>query len=588
MVNCRKLPLKFAKTGCTPTTGTRMRLAMIQFNPTVGDFEGNARQIRELALAARQSGAELVVFSELAVSGYPPKDLLMRRGFVEACDRAVDQLASITDRQFALLVGHPSRRGLNDERIANAASLLFEGKVDATRHKVLLPNYDVFDEKRYFHPAADTSPIEFRGLRLGVHICEDAWWGEPQTFYHIPPTEQLNPVRSLGAQGCDLFINLSASPFEVDKVARRHRIMRRHVEQFQIPFLFVNQLGANDDLVFDGHSFAMDGQGEVIYNCQGFESDIAHFDFSDGALRSVDGTTGTAPNQRREPQILNSLVLGLRDYMRKCGFNGCVLGLSGGIDSALAAYVGAQAVGPENVHGLLMPSRYSSDHSVLDAVALAESLGIDYATIPIDEVHKAYERLPVVGEELLSQPAGLTDQNLQARIRGALVMLRSNRYGWIALATGNKSELAVGYCTLYGDMCGGFAVLCDLYKRDVYAVSRYINELHGREIIPQHILDKAPSAELAPDQFDQDTLPPYPVLDGILEGLIDRELSPDELIPQYSAETVRWVVRRLDRNEFKRRQIPPGIKLSPRAFGSGRRMPMAAKGFEGLGTTDPQ
>jgi NAD+ synthase (glutamine-hydrolysing) len=283
----------------------------------------------------------------------------------------------------------------------------------------------------------------------------------------------------------------------------------------------------------------------------------------------------TAP---RAAELLDALVLGLQDYMGKSGFTDCILGLSGGVDSALAAYIAAQAVGPQHVHGLLLPSRYSSEHSVADARRLAENLGMDWQIIPIDAVHRAYETLDVVGPELLSAPAGIADQNLQARIRGAIVMIRSNHHGWLPLATGNKSELAMGYCTLYGDMAGGFAVLADLLKRDVYAVSRYINQVREhREVIPQNVLDKAPSAELAPNQLDQDTLPPYPLLDAILEGLIEDEVSVETLCRKYSAETVRWVARRLDRNEYKRKQIPPGIKLSARAFGSGRRMPIAAK-----------
>jgi NAD+ synthase (glutamine-hydrolysing) len=287
------------------------------------------------------------------------------------------------------------------------------------------------------------------------------------------------------------------------------------------------------------------------------------------------------PSPARESLLLNALVVGLRDYVRKSRFTDCVLGLSGGIDSSLACYITVQAVGPEHVHGLLMPSRYSSDHSVADARQLGETLGIDAQIISIDEVHRAYEATAVVGPDLASDPAGLADQNLQARIRGALVMIRSNRYGWLALATGNKSELAVGYCTLYGDMAGGFAVLSDIFKKDVYAVARYINEVkEGREVIPRRVLEKAPSAELAPNQFDQDTLPPYPILDAVLEELIERDASVQSLCDRYPPETVRWVSSRLDRNEFKRRQMPPGIKLSARAFGSGRRMPMAAK-FDG-------
>ncbi|WP_437203807.1 NAD+ synthase [Planctomicrobium sp. SH664] len=553
-----------------------MRIALAQLNPVVGDLEGNCRQIAAAADAARLAGAQLLVTSELAVSGYPPKDLLRRQGFVAACDAAVDQLARHSTSEFGILVGHPTHRGCPGGSLANSASLLFEGRVAANRHKLLLPNYDVFDEKRYFLPAAQIEPVSFLGLKLGVHICEDAWWGTDETFYHLPAASQKDPVATLAEQGVDLFINLSASPYEYGKVARRFKLFQDHIARHRRPFLFVNQVGGNDDLVFDGHSFALNAAGEPVLLLSGFAADFQILETNPLPDAVV------PPPLRREEELLSALTLGLGDYMAKCGFTDCVLGLSGGIDSALAACIAARAVGPERVHGLLMPSRYSSDHSLSDAELLARNLGMDWKTIPIDSVHRAYEQLPTIEGDLASEPGGLADQNLQARIRGACVMTRSNRYGWLALATGNKSELAVGYCTLYGDMCGGFAVLSDLYKRDVYALSRYINEIESREVIPVNVIDKAPSAELAPNQFDQDTLPPYPVLDAILQGLIDEELSPAELARQFPRETVQWVVRRLDRNEFKRRQMPPGIKLSQRAFGSGRRMPMAARGFEGL------
>ncbi len=400
--------------------------------------------------------------------------------------------------------------------------------MESTIHKTLLPNYDVFDERRYFRCAEAVRPMEFRGLRLGVHICEDAWWGHASTSYHDEPLRQFDPVAELARQGVDLFINLSASPFEIDKPDRRARIVARHVETHRRPFLFCNQVGGNDDLVFDGHSFITDATGNTVERLAGFAPD----------LRILE--TGNLPSQPlpfttpREALLLDALTLGLRDYVAKSGFTDCVLGLSGGIDSALAAYIAARAVGPTRVHGLLMPSRYSSDHSVRDAQSLADAIGLDAQTIPIDGIHRSYEALPVISGDLQGEAASLADQNLQARIRGAIVMTRSNRYGWLALATGNKSELAVGYCTLYGDMCGGFAVLCDLLKRDVYAVSRYINDvIEKREVIPESTLTKAPSAELAPNQTDQDTLPPYPVLDAILEGLVEREQSVREVAEHF-------------------------------------------------------
>jgi NAD+ synthase (glutamine-hydrolysing) len=548
-----------------------LKIALAQLNPIVGDLHGNCELVRAAADDALRAGADLLVTSELLVSGYPPKDLLLREGFVAACDRAIDELAASLPHGLTVIVGHPSHREVPGRGIANAASVIEHGRVAATVHKMLLPNYDVFDEQRYFRPADRVAPVRIAGRRFGLHICEDAWWGDESTNYHIPPHPLPDPVALLAEAGVDAFINVSASPFELSKPARRLELIKRHVGRHRRPFLFVNQVGGNDDLVFDGHSLVLNAAGECALTMRGFDSELAFCDLD--RLPAA-----PAPQPSRPALLLDALVLGLRDYMRKSGFRDCVLGLSGGIDSALACYIAARAVGPEHVHALLMPSRYSSEHSVNDARLLAAHLGVDAEVIPIDAIHRAYEGTAVVGADLASQPGGLADQNIQARIRGALVMIRSNRYGWLALATGNKSELAVGYCTLYGDMAGGFAVLCDVFKRDVYAVARYINEtLEQREVIPASTLDKAPSAELAPHQFDQDTLPPYDVLDAILEGLIERELSVSALSKQFPADTVRWVARQLDRNEFKRRQMPPGIKLSQRAFGSGRRMPMAAK-----------
>ncbi|RLS43361.1 MAG: NAD+ synthase [Planctomycetota bacterium] len=549
-----------------------MRFAIGQVNPTIGDLHGNCQLIEQAHRGAAENGAQLLVLPELAVCGYPPKDLLLRDGFIPRCEAAVERLAQLTLGKTAILVGHPST-GENGAH-HNSASLLADGKVVDRVHKTLLPNYDVFDERRYFRPQRPERlrPIEFMGRKLGVHICEDAWWGQPETFYHIPEEKFIDPVRELARQGAEILINLSASPFEVDKAARRRNLIAAHVLQTGLPFVFVNQIGGHDDLVFDGHSFVMDSRGQVRHQSAGFRTDLDIVDL-DQLPPVLDPR-----DPPREYQLLEALTLGLRDYMRRCGFTDCVLGLSGGIDSAVACYIAARAVGPENVHGILMPSRYSSQHSIDDAWALVKALGVDGQLVSIDDTHKSYEAMPVIGQDLASQPGGLADQNLQARIRGAIVMTRSNRRGWIALATGNKSELAVGYCTLYGDMCGGFAMLSDLYKRDVYALARYINStVEKREVIPHSTIEKAPSAELAPNQFDQDTLPAYPILDGILEGLVDHEDSIEDLAKQFSIEQVRWVATRLDRNEFKRRQMAPGVKLSPRAFGFGRRMPMAMK-----------
>lgn len=549
-----------------------MKIALAQLNPTVGDLTGNCRLVIDAVEKAVSMRADLIICPELVVCGYPPKDLLLREGFANACDHAVTRLAASIPPQVGLIVGHPTVWNVPAGRIANAASLIENGKVQVTIQKRLLPNYDVFDERRYFRPADGVTPVLFRGLRLGLHICEDAWWGDPDTFHHTDPLALPDPVAELCAQRIDLLINVSASPFESEKPDRREAILKGHATRFQVPFLFVNQVGGNDDLVFDGHSVVMNAAGQKVMQMRGFTEDLQVIDLDQ--LPPVVTSSPSPP----PAELLDALILGLRDYLRKSGFSGCVLGLSGGVDSTLAAYIAAQACGAKNVHGIMMPSRYSTGHSVDDAKALADRLGIDGQVIPIETVHRAFEQLPIIGGDLAANPAGLADQNLQARIRGAIVMIRSNHHGWLPLATGNKSELAVGYCTLYGDMAGGFAVLADLFKKDVYAICHYINDVRERrQVIPNNVLVKAPSAELAPNQFDQDTLPPYPILDGILEGLIEREESVATLSRTFPAETVRWVAKRLDRNEYKRRQMPPGIKLSARAFGSGRRMPMAAR-----------
>jgi len=549
-----------------------VKIALAQLNPTVGALRSNA----DLAVAAVEKalddGAQLVVTPELFISGYPPKDLLLRESFVGECDRIVDELARRLPPEIGLLLGHPTQKVVPENRIANAASLLFDGKVQQTIHKTLLPNYDVFDEQRYFRPSESTTPIRFQDLCLGVHICEDAWWGETSTFYDDPATAQPDPVAQLASKGAELFINLSASPFELNKPGRRLEIASRHVTSHGTPLLFVNQVGGNDDLVFDGASFALGMDVSRPVCLPAFEQSVTVVDTNDLAANTVSVPLG------REAALLEALTLGLRDYMKKCGFSDCILGLSGGIDSAVAACIAARALGPTHVHALLMPSRFSSAHSVDDAVKLAEALGIDHDIVPIEPIHSAYTKAGTVGEELLGSPAGLADQNLQARIRGALVMARSNHNGWLALATGNKSELAIGYCTLYGDMAGGFAVLCDVLKKDVYALAEHINSTEIESPpIPEGTMTKPPSAELAPNQVDQDTLPEYPVLDAILKGLIEEERSTKSLSAEFPSEIVEWVASRLDRNEFKRRQMPPGIKLSARAFGSGRRMPMAAR-----------
>jgi len=500
---------------------------------------------------------------------------------VADCEAALERLARELPADVGVLIGHPSTRDQPAGCVANAASLLSAGTIQATISKALLPNYDVFDERRYFRPAVQVQPISWREISLGVHICEDAWFGHPETFYHTFPSPSFDPVARLQEAGAEILINLSASPFEINKVQTRWELLARHCQRGRTPCVFVNQVGGNDDLVFDGASLVLTAQGKVQTQLPAFAEALQIVDVSlpanaDAQVRLSAAEAGLVVADRVE-QLRGALVTGLRDYAHKTGFREAVFGLSGGIDSAVACCLAAEALGPENVHVLLLPSRHSSDHSVNDSWLLAERLGIDAQLISIDEVHRSYELSAIVQEDLASQPGGLVDQNLQARIRGALVMIRSNRHNWLALATGNKSELAMGYCTLYGDMAGGFAVLSDVLKRDVYALARHYNQRAGRDVIPVNIIEKAPSAELAPNQFDQDSLPDYDLLDAILEGLIEREQSAALLSQTYPAEVVNWVLQRLDRNEFKRRQMPPGIKLTRRAFGSGRRMPMAAR-----------
>ncbi|MFP6768774.1 MAG: NAD+ synthase, partial [Planctomycetaceae bacterium] len=501
-----------------------MKIALAQLNPTVGAVRSNASLAVGAAELAADEGARLVVTPELLISGYPPKDLLLRQSFVESCDQAVERLARDLPAGMAMLVGHPTHRDVPAGRIANAASLLCDGRIQQTIQKMLLPTYDVFDEQRYFRAAETIKPIRLDEKMLGVHICEDAWWGAPDTVYDDPAARQFDPISALVAEGVDLLINLSASPFEIDKPDRRMALFSRHVQRHAAPVAFVNQVGGNDDLVFDGHSFFLGADGSYLAMLPGFQTGV---EIVDTECRDV---VAGDHNRLREADLLDALTLGLGDYMRKCGFTDCVLGLSGGIDSAVAACVAARAVGPSHVHALLMPSRFSSDHSVEDALNLATRLQINHEIVGIEDIHAAYGEADTVGNELKSDPAGLAEQNLQARIRGALVMLRSNHNGWLALATGNKSELAIGYCTLYGDMAGGFAVLCDVFKRDVYGLARHINSSSDRgELIPKRTISKPPSAELAPEQFDQDTLPEYPLLDSILKSLVEDERSVSEL-----------------------------------------------------------
>jgi NAD+ synthetase len=556
-----------------------MRIALAQINPTVGDLAGNTRKILDNISRAQAGSADLVVFPELAILGYPPKDLLLKPQFVQDNLRALSVIASRVTGGLTAVVGYVDR---NEQPIGrplyNAVAVIRDGKVISRHIKTLLPTYDVFDESRYFEagPVAERSQlIKIGEMTAGLTICEDLWNDErliPRRLYH------QNPIADLQVAGAELIINSSASPFVEGKQDFRLELFGQQAKLLQRPIVVVNQVGGNDELVFDGNSCAFDAQGNLIAQAKDFEEDLVLFD--------LPARAAIVPQHSRGIEsIYKALVLGLGDYLRKCGFKSVVLGLSGGIDSALTAAIAVAALGKDKVTGVAMPSRYSSDHSVNDARALAQHLRIEFHVVPIKDVHDAYETnlsplFSVGAASAADSPLGddLTEQNIQARIRGATLMAFSNRYNHLLLTTGNKSEIAVGYCTLYGDMCGGLAVISDLPKTRVWELSRWINQQAGRELIPTSTIEKVPSAELRPNQTDQDSLPPYEVLDAIMDWYVEEELGTQEIIEKgFDAATVQKVIRLIDRSEYKRRQAAPGLKVTSRAFGFGRRMPIAQR-----------
>jgi NAD+ synthetase len=549
-----------------------IRLALAQLNFTVGAFGENFTRIAAAVGRARDAGAALVVFSELAATGYPPRDLLDHDRFIDRNLMLLDRVAALSTRDLAILIGFVDRNPApTGKRLFNAVALCRNGMVAARRYKSLLPTYDVFDEDRYFEPARDVSPIDLGGVRLGVTICEDVWndrdfW--PKRIYHRDPVEEL------AAAGADLFINISASPFTLDKSDLRRRMIRQEAIAHGRYFFYVNQVGGNDEIVFDGHSIGIAPDGAEIVRAAEFEEDFIVCDvpLPDDAAGPV--TPVIRPmSASAEEAAFRALVLGIRDYARKCGFRDAVLGLSGGIDSALTACLAVEALGPDHVLGVAMPTRYSSEGSVRDAAELSANLGIDYRVIPIDAIYQAH--LDALGPVFAGLPADATEENIQARVRGAVLMALSNKRGSLLLSTGNKSELAVGYCTLYGDMAGGLAAISDVPKTLVYRLAAWVNR--DRVIIPRSTLTKAPSAELRPDQRDTDSLPPYDVLDPIIRAYVEEGLSADAIAgPGADRATVEDVIRRIDASEYKRRQAAPGIKISTKAFGVGRRYPIAA------------
>jgi NAD+ synthase (glutamine-hydrolysing) len=543
-----------------------LHIAIVSDDATVGAIGAIRARMLERVAEAAAAGAHLVVFPELATVGYPPKDLLDLPGFVAANLATLGALLPAS-RDIAILTGHVARNPApTGKPLFNAASLLVGGRISATWHKALLPCYDVFDDPRYFAPGAPAPTAELHGWRLGVTICEDIWTGPDATgrplYDRDPAAEQL-------AQGADLLINLSASPWVVDKLAVRRHIVRDLARRGSVPVVYANQVGANDELLFDGASFAVDATGRLVAQAPQFQPEILHVTLAHPSNPQVAPEVSEPPEG--SPSVLAALEMGLRDYLRKTRFRDVVLGLSGGIDSAVVAAIAARALGPEHVTGLLMPSPHSSDHSVADALALAENLGIRHHTLPIGEAMAAYDA--ALAPVFRGTVSGLAEENIQARIRGNFVMAWANKYNALALSTGNKSEVAVGYCTLYGDMAGALSLIADVPKMLVYELAHLINA--DGPSIPRSSIDKEPSAELRPGQLDTDSLPPYPILDDIIAAYVEDHLDDDDIVARgHDRATVKRVIALIHRAEYKRRQAAPTLKVTSKAFGVGRRYPI--------------
>lgn len=543
-----------------------MKTALGQINPTVGDFSGNARKIIEFSHRARSAGAGLILFPELSVCGYPPRDLVERPTFVSKNRETVDRIAAETNG-IAVICGLVTpAHAETGKSVMNSAALLRDGKLAFLQSKMLLPTYDVFDEMRNFAPARSQELFDFCGNRMALTICEDVW--NDKDFWN-KRLYMVDPIEALLRAGGNFILNISASPFWLGKRELRRDMLATIARTDKIPVVMVNQVGGNDSLLFDGSSLVLNREGQVIAQGKSFEEDIVYFDSATLQGELHDQIEGD------EASAYGALVLGTRDYVRKCGFKQVVIGLSGGIDSALTAVIAAEAVGPENVIGVGMPGPFSSQGSIEDARTLAANLGIRFELLSITEICKSYHC--ALKDVFAGLKEDVTEENIQARARGTLLMALSNKFNAIVLSTGNKSELGVGYCTLYGDMVGGLAVISDVPKTLVYKISRYINSRHA--VIPQPTLDKPPSAELRPDQKDSDSLPPYDALDAILEDYIEELRSAEQIAKDhhFELELVRKVVRMVDRAEYKRQQAAPGIKISAKAFGYGRRFPIAAK-----------
>jgi NAD+ synthase/NAD+ synthase (glutamine-hydrolysing) len=543
-----------------------VKIALGQINPTVGDFSGNAAKIIEFAHRAQAAGAGMILFPELSVCGYPPRDLVERPSFVARNRESVDRIAAETSG-IAVICGLVTPADSDTGKAAmNSAALLMEGKVAFVQSKMLLPTYDVFDEMRNFAPAKAQELFSFCGNRMALTICEDAW---NDKHFWTKRLYTVDPVEALIRAGGNFVLNISASPFWIGKRELRRNMLASIARQHKVPVVLVNQVGGNDSLVFDGSSLVLNSEGNVVAQGRSFEEDLIFFDSKTLAGDMHDQISGD------DASVYSALVLGTRDYMRKCGFQMAIIGLSGGIDSALTAVIAADAVGPENVIGVGMPGPYSSQGSIDDARMLASNLGIRFELLSINQVFEAYR------ETLRGVFAGykedVTEENIQSRARGTMLMTLSNKFGAIVLSTGNKSELGVGYCTLYGDMAGGLAVISDVPKTLVYRLSEYVNS--RRAVIPQATLEKPPSAELRPGQKDSDSLPPYEILDAVLEDYVEDSHPAERIAAErgFDIEVVRRVIRMVDRAEYKRQQAAPGLKISAKAFGYGRRLPIAAK-----------
>jgi NAD+ synthase/NAD+ synthase (glutamine-hydrolysing) len=543
-----------------------VKIALGQINPTIGDFSGNSRKIVESARQARALGAHMVLFPELAVCGYPPRDLLEKPAFVVRSQQVVEDIARAVP-EIMVICGFVSPAKVETGKtVMNSAALLRDGRVEFVQSKMLLPTYDVFDELRYFAPATSQKLFPFCGKQLAVTICEDAW--NDKHFWHRR-LYSIDPVDELLRSGANVVLNISASPFHLKKRELRREMLETIARDNKVPVVFVNQVGGNDSLIFDGSSVVIAPDGRTVARAKSFEEDLVIFD--------TETLQGDLHEQvaGEEASAYAALVLGTRDYVRKCGFRRAVIGLSGGIDSALTAAIAVDALGPENVTGIAMPSQYSSEHSIGDARELAENLGIRFEVVTISEIFDLYRK--ALAPIFVGRPEDVTEENIQSRIRGNILMAFSNKFGELVLTTGNKSELGVGYCTLYGDMVGGLAVISDVPKTLVYRLSHYVNTL--KPVIPRSTLEKPPSAELRPGQRDSDTLPEYEVLDNILEDYVEDNRTAEQIAADrgYDLKLVRDVIRMVERSEYKRQQAAPGLKITPKAFGFGRRFPIAQK-----------